>query len=117
MLLARTTTLPRAARRAPTDPAINSMETQDKYFDYFDSIGVKESRAWRPWTLDGRQRMGGYVVSYPGDFDFLTIRGSGHMVPEYKPAATLAFLKAFLNNEPFPEYVKPSRGRTQHAGL
>jgi hypothetical protein len=24
--------------------------------------------------------MGGYVVSYPGDFHYLTIRGSGHMV-------------------------------------
>ena len=65
-----------------TDPGINSMVTQSKYFDFFDSINVTESEPWRPWTLDGKQRMGGYVVSYPGDFTYLTIRGSGHMVPE-----------------------------------
>eukprot|EP01050_Picozoa_sp_SAG11_P017337 SAG11_NODE_2489_length_3295_cov_2.382666_1_plen_203_part_00 len=57
------------------------MVTQDKFFNYFDSIGVKESAPWRPWTTDGKRRMGGYVVSYPGNFHYLTIRGSGHMVP------------------------------------
>ncbi len=25
--------------------------------------------------------MGGYVITYPGDLHYLTIRGSGHMVP------------------------------------
>ena len=91
-----------------------------KYFEYFDSLGVGASRPWRPWTLDGRQRMGGYVVSYPGDFHYLTIRGSGHMVPEYKPAASLAFLRAFVQNKPFPEYIPPPSGRVQrsaHSGL
>jgi len=90
-----------------TDPGINSMVTQDKYFNYFDSINVTESEAWRPWTLDGKQRMGGFVVSYPGDFHYVTIRGSGHMVPEYKPAATLAFLTAFLKGDKYPAYVPP----------
>merc|ERR1719424_1803888 len=74
------------------DTGINSMVTQSKYFDFFDSINVTESEAWRPWTLDGKQRMGGYVVSYPGDFYYLTIRGSGHMVPEYKPDVALSFI-------------------------
>ena len=63
-----------------TDPGINSMVTQAKYVDYFDSLNVSESEAWRPWTTDGKQRMGGYVISYPGDFHYLTVRGSGHMV-------------------------------------
>ena len=49
-----------------TDPGINSMVTQSKYFDFFDSINVTEAEAWRPWTTDGKQRMGGYVVTYPG---------------------------------------------------
>lgn len=51
--------------------------------------------------------MGGYVVEYPGNFQYLTIRGAGHMVPEYKPAAALAFLKSWLANDSFPEYKKP----------
>ena len=33
-----------------TDPGINSFVTQHKYMDYFDSLGVNESEAWRPWT-------------------------------------------------------------------
>lgn len=97
-----------------TDPGINSFVTQDKYFNYFDSVNVTQSEAWRPWTLDGKQQMGGYVVKYPGDFHYLTIRGSGHMVPEYKPASSLAFLKAFLKNEDFPRYVAPSKGKRRH---
>lgn len=97
-----------------TDPGINSMVTQDKYVSFFDSLNVTQKEAWRPWTLDGKQRMGGYVITYPGDFHYLTIRGSGHMVPEYKPASTLAFLKAFLQGEEYPRYVKPSRAGRKH---
>ena len=61
--------------RPPARPPV-----QDKFFGYFDGLGVNETEAWRPWTTDGKMRMGGYVVSYPGDFHYLTIRGSGHMV-------------------------------------
>ena len=50
--------------------------------------------------------MGGYVTRYEGDFDFLTIRGSGHMVPEFKPKVTLSFLKSWLENEDWKNYVK-----------
>ena len=82
--------------------------------------------------------MGGFVTRYKGDFDYLTIRGAGHMVgntcatlleltlsltvalmsllaflldepalitikvPEYKPAASLVFLGAWLKNEEYP---------------
>ena len=31
-----------------------------------------------------------------GSFDFVTIRNAGHMVPRYKPAASLAMMRAFL---------------------
>lgn len=99
------------AYNGDTDPGINSMVTQDKFFGYWDSIGVKETEAWRPWTTDGKQRMGGYVVSVEGNFHYLTIRGSGHMVPEYKASQTLAFLGAFVNGEDFPKYVAPPPGR------
>lgn len=105
------TTLRVLVYNGDTDPGINSMVTQDKYFNYFSSEGIEPKREWRPWTLDGKQRMGGYVVEYHGSFAYLTIRGAGHMVPEYKPAASLAFLKAFLNNEAPKEYVPPKHAR------
>jgi len=59
-----------------TDPGINSFVAQN----WTVALGLEETEAWRPWTLDGCQRMGGYLTSYAGDFAFLTIRGSGHMV-------------------------------------
>jgi hypothetical protein len=58
------------------------------------------------------QRMGGYVVTWPGNISYLTIRGSGHMVPEYKPAATLAFISDFVKGDEYKRYVpkpKPVR--------
>ena len=60
-----------------TDPGVLPGSSQN----WTRSLGFDEVEAWRPWTLDGKQRMGGYVTRYVNDFDFLTIRGSGHMVP------------------------------------
>lgn len=68
-----------------TDPCINTFWSQN----WTSHVGFKEVEPWRPWTTDGKQRMGGYVTRYENNFDFLTIRGSGHMVPEFKPAQTL----------------------------
>lgn len=49
--------------------------------------------------------MGGYVTRYEDDrFDFLTIRGSGHMVPQFKPEAALELLRAWLHNEDWKPY-------------
>ena len=61
---------------------------------------------WRPWTSDGCQRMGGYVTRYEGDFDYLTIRGAGHMVPAIKASAALAFMEAWITGGDYPIYDK-----------
>jgi len=83
-----------------TDPGLNSFVMQN----WTRALGLKEVEGWRPWTLDGRQRMGGYVTRYEGNFDTLTIRGSGHMVPEFKPRAALEFLSRWLKNEEWQRY-------------
>jgi carboxypeptidase C (cathepsin A) len=88
------------------DPGLNSLVGEN----WTAGLGLEEKEAWRPWTRDGKIKMGGYVTRYEGDFDFLTIRGSGHMVPEYKPEAAFVFLQHFLNNEEYPRYVKPPSG-------
>jgi serine carboxypeptidase-like clade 1 len=54
-----------------TDPAITSFAAQN----WTSHLDFTETEAWRPWTVDGCRRMGGYVTRYDGDFDFLTIRG------------------------------------------
>jgi hypothetical protein len=84
-----------------TDPGINSFVAQN----WTVALGLAEAEAWRPWTLDGCQKMGGYVTSYEGDFSFLTIRGSGHMVPQFKPQAALEFMGRWVANEPMQPYT------------
>lgn len=86
-----------------TDPAITSFATQN-WTSHLGFDELEHNGKWRPWTVDGCQRMGGYVERYEGGFDFLTIRGAGHMVPTYKPAASFAFLKAWLNNGDYPVF-------------
>eukprot|EP00529_Nitzschia_sp_RCC80_P013191 CAMPEP_0113484406 /NCGR_PEP_ID=MMETSP0014_2-20120614/23945_1 /TAXON_ID=2857 /ORGANISM="Nitzschia sp." /LENGTH=591 /DNA_ID=CAMNT_0000378007 /DNA_START=8 /DNA_END=1784 /DNA_ORIENTATION=+ /assembly_acc=CAM_ASM_000159 len=85
-----------------TDPAITSFATQN----WTSHLGFTEKQHWRPWTIDECQRMGGYVTRYENNFDFLTIRGAGHMVPTYKPEASYVFMKAWINNEDYPTFNK-----------
>ena len=83
-----------------TDPAITSFAAQN----WTSHLGLEEVQHWRPWTIDQCQRMGGYVTRYEGHFDFLTIRGAGHMVPTEKPAAAFAFIQAWINGDDYPTF-------------
>ena len=85
-----------------TDPSINSFVAQN----WTSHLGFKPSQSWRPWTIDGCRRMGGYVTRYAtARFDYLTIRGSGHMVPQFKPAQALEFLSTWLHDKDYKPYV------------
>ena len=97
-----------------TDPAITSFATQN----WTSHLGFDElpHGSWRPWTVDGCQKMGGYVQRYEGGFDFLTIRGAGHMVPTYKPEASFAFLQAWLADDSV-DYPAFDANCTQPASL
>lgn len=81
-----------------TDPAITSFAAQN----WTSKLGLEELQEWRPWTVDSCRLVGGYVTRYGGNFDFLTIRGAGHMVPTYKAAATFTFMKAWIENKEYP---------------
>lgn len=95
-----------------TDPGINTLVTQDHFVSWAAQTGLQRTQRWRPWTLDGRQRVGGYVMEWEdGKFSYLTIRGAGHMVPEYKPAAALTMIQRFMSGQDYPRYVKPADER------
>ena len=81
--VAKTTKLRVLVYNGDTDPSINSFVAQN----WTSHLGFTPTQTWRPWTIDGCLRMGGYVTRYKENFDYLTIRGSGHMVPQFKPAA------------------------------
>jgi len=54
---------------------------------------------WRPWFISEAQ-IGGYIVEYDG-LTFVTVRGAGHMVPQWKRESSYYMFSHFLNNEPF----------------
>ncbi len=86
-----------------TDPAVNSFAVQNWTLH----LGYTPTQEWRPWTLDGCRRMGGYVTRYEDQrYDFLTIRGAGHMVPQYRPEPAYQFLRSWLAGEDFKAYDK-----------
>lgn len=59
------------------------------------SLGYQITDEWRPWYLG--DQVAGYTQGYDHNLTFLTIKGAGHTVPEYKPAEALAFYSRFLN--------------------
>ena len=67
------------------------------------SLGLPVEKAWRPWSV--HQQVAGYVTSYdvpsPGAFDFLTVKGSGHMVPQFRPVQAFAMFERMIKNLPF----------------
>ena len=67
-------------------------------------LGYPETSAWHPWYANsgagGRSAAAGYVVNFGGaskKFSFVTIKGAGHEVPEFMPAAAFDMINAFMN--------------------
>ena len=96
-----------------TDPCINSYEAQN----WTSNLGLEVLASWRPWTTDSCQRMGGYVTRYENSFDFLTIRGSGHMVPAMKPSTSLEFISRFMTDNNYKPYDATCASPSQSASF
>ncbi|OAY32904.1 serine carboxypeptidase-like 20 [Manihot esculenta] len=62
------------------------------------SMGYEIVDEWRPWTSNGQ--IAGYTQGYENNLTFLTIKGAGHTVPEYKPKEALDFYSRFLAGKP-----------------
>jgi carboxypeptidase C (cathepsin A) len=87
-----------------TDPGVNMEAIQDISAAFALQYNLTETQSWRPWTVDGKQWTGGHVTEYDnGIFTFATVKGSGHMVPEFKPVASIVMLSCFLNGSHYPK--------------
>ncbi|CAI9288277.1 unnamed protein product [Lactuca saligna] len=53
------------------------------------SLGYKVIDEWRSWKVD--DQIAGYTQGYDKNLTFLTVKGAGHRVPEYKPKEALVF--------------------------
>jgi len=60
------------------------------------TLGVPETTAWTQWSVNNQ--VAGYVTKYQSGFEFVTVKGAGHMVPEYKPVQALEMITRFFNN-------------------
>lgn len=58
------------------------------------SLGYKVIDEWRAWISN--DQVAGYTEGYANNLTFLTIKGAGHTVPEYKPREALDFYSRFL---------------------
>ncbi|KAI5069244.1 hypothetical protein GOP47_0015545 [Adiantum capillus-veneris] len=61
------------------------------------SMGYEVVKDWHPWLTDGQ--VAGYAIMYGRNLTFITIKGSGHTVPEYKPQEALTFLEKWLSGD------------------
>ncbi|GMN26105.1 hypothetical protein TIFTF001_001185 [Ficus carica] len=62
------------------------------------SLGYKIVDEWRPWISNSQ--IAGYLQGYDHNLTFLTIKGAGHTVPEYKPGEALDFYSRWLEGKP-----------------
>ncbi|KAI8471231.1 MAG: peptidase S10, serine carboxypeptidase [Monoraphidium minutum] len=58
-------------------------------------MGLEKRAAWQPWFVGEPRQVAGYKVEYEG-LTFATVKGAGHMVPQFKPAESLAMFNRFL---------------------
>ncbi|EXC29952.1 Serine carboxypeptidase-like 20 [Morus notabilis] len=62
------------------------------------SLGYQIVAEWRPWISNSQ--VAGYVQGYDHNLTFLTVKGAGHTVPEYKPGEALDFYSRWLEEKP-----------------
>ncbi|KAF6159735.1 hypothetical protein GIB67_029993 [Kingdonia uniflora] len=72
------------------DMMVPHLSTQDWIRDLNYSI-VDD---WRPWAVEGQ--VGGYTRKYANNMTFATVKGGGHIAPEYQPEACYAMFKRYL---------------------
>ncbi|KAL8166233.1 hypothetical protein V2J09_007732 [Rumex salicifolius] len=58
------------------------------------SLGYNVVDSWRPWMVNNQ--VAGYVQGFQHNLTFLTIKGAGHTVPEYKPQEAFEFYSRWL---------------------
>lgn len=64
-----------------------------------EGLGLPVSNPWRAWAVNSQ--VAGYVTEYGvNGFTFATVKGAGHMVPQYKPVQAFALFQRYLNNQP-----------------
>jgi len=95
---------------------LQTANVEDIFVPLFKEIGANKTQKWRPWTTDGAQRMGGYVIGWEmengksgpdGEARFVSLRGSGHLAPLNRPHVSKTMIDSFTGARALPQYVPP----------
>jgi serine carboxypeptidase-like clade I len=62
------------------------------------TIGGGVQAPWQPWFAE--DQVAGYVTQYVNNFQFATVTGAGHMVPQFRPLQAYYLFLRFVNNQP-----------------
>ncbi|XP_072374734.1 lysosomal protective protein-like [Scyliorhinus torazame] len=65
---------------------------------FVQSLNQKKTMDYQPWIY--RNQIAGFYERY-GNLTFLTVKGAGHMVPEWAPARALNMFRSFLSNSAY----------------
>jgi len=68
------------------------------------------TQSWRPFGVEpaGRKVQGGYVMEWNhGQVRFVSIRGAGHLMPTFRPAAAATMMHAFQYGKKLPKGFGP----------
>lgn len=52
---------------------------------------------WQSWVVD--DQVAGFVVEYEGNFRFITVKGVGHMAPQYARKQVTHMINAIIHGE------------------
>eukprot|EP01125_Pyxidicula_operculata_P009072 TRINITY_DN29_c0_g1_i1.p1 TRINITY_DN29_c0_g1~~TRINITY_DN29_c0_g1_i1.p1 ORF type:complete len:453 (-),score=79.42 TRINITY_DN29_c0_g1_i1:70-1428(-) len=74
----------------------------DSEFWTSNDMGLTPINEWRQWFVNdiNGQQVAGFVTEYPNGFQFATVKGAGHMVPQYRPLPAFQMFERFLSNQP-----------------
>ena len=65
------------------------------------NLKLEIEKPWRQWrAYDDPDNVSGYVINYKG-LTFCTIKGTGHMAPQWKPKEAYYMFSKFINGEDF----------------
>ena len=68
---------------------------------WIDNLNLEVEKDWVQWrAFNDRNNVAGYYIKYKG-LTFCTVKGTGHMVPEWKPKEAYYMISKFLANEDF----------------
>ncbi|CAB3405598.1 unnamed protein product [Caenorhabditis bovis] len=80
------------------DTACNSIMNQ-QFLSSLNQTVLGEAKVNDPWHYYGETgtAVAGFITQFSGNLDFLTVRGSGHFVPEDKPRESRQMIFNFIN--------------------